>query len=165
MKNGALLIAIYIMCSLFLSCEKEEDVSAILYPGVDEALWDYFKAFEEEGRARGFEVDINAEDISATISSVSGVNVLGQCATFSNGSREITIDASFWASSSLRLKEFVVFHELGHCYLGRDHREDQHNNGICKSIMRSGVGGCNDDYVAATRELYISELFDPSVVP
>jgi hypothetical protein len=53
----------------------------------------------------------------------------------------------------------VVFHELGHCYLGRGHSEETHPNGVCKSIMRSGNGGCFDNYNSTTREAYLDELF------
>ena len=48
---------------------------------------------------------------------------------------EINIDPEFWAIASDVEKEEVVFHELGHCILGRDHEETVLEEGIPKSIM------------------------------
>jgi len=59
------------------------------------------------------------------------------------------------------IKELIVFHELGHCFLQRGHREDALPNGACVSIMRSGIEDCLDNYTSETRSFYIDELFDP----
>ncbi len=66
------------------------------------------------------------------------------------------------SSELYRFREFVVFHELGHCDLGRDHRDEAFDNGVCVSIMRSGLGDCRDYYHPRTREGYLDELFDPA---
>jgi len=52
----------------------------------------------------------------------------------------------------------LVFHELGHCSLNLGHQEDK-VGGICQSIMRSGLGGCVDNYNATNRSDYLDDLF------
>ncbi len=86
--------------------------------------------------------------------------VLGQCNYHRNHHNRVTVDESFWNTTSDRGREFVVFHELGHCFLLRDHREDIFLNGACTSIMRSGNGTCRDNYSRLTRDAYLDELFD-----
>ena len=135
------------------------------YPGVDERLWPYFERFETAGIARGFEVDLVASRITGVIEDLEGEHVAGQCTTFGNfRPGRVTLDTEFWNNSSELFKEFIVFHELGHCYLDRDHREDTFSNGRCVSIMRSGTLNCRDNYNVATRNSYIDELFEPNQV-
>ena len=135
------------------------------FPNVDERLWTYFERFEEEAKQRGIAVDLVASRISGVIENVEEEHIAGLCTTFGNfRPGEITIDAVFWSRASDLFKEFIVFHELGHCYLDRDHREDAFSNGRCVSIMRSGTLDCRDNYNVATRPTYISELFQPETV-
>lgn len=148
----------------FVSVEEpEEEItpSSNSYPDVDEALWVYFQRFEEEGRARGIEVDLIAAGITGVIEPLDEDDVAGQCSFSSHFPNHVTIDQAFWNRSSDRVREFVVFHELGHCDLGRDHREDRFANGACQSIMRSGLEDCRDNYTPITRIDYLDELFDP----
>lgn len=133
------------------------------YPGVDERLWPYFQRFEEAGIDRGFDVDLVASRITGVIENLDGEHVAGQCTTFGSfRPGRVTLDAEFWSRASDLFKEFIVFHELGHCYLDRGHREDAFSNGRCVSIMRSGTLDCRDNYNVATRSSYIDELFEPS---
>ena len=72
----------------------------------------------------------------------------------------MTVDAEVFGVVSERFREYIVFHELGHCERLRAHREDADEEGICVSIMASGTGECSDSYTAATREELLDELFD-----
>jgi len=128
---------------------------------VDERLWSYYKSFEEEGRKRGFNYDLNALEITGSIESIAEQGVAGTC-QYGSHIHDVTIDLEFWNSSSERLREFVVFHELGHCVLSRGHSELQFNNGICRSIMRSGLENCRDAYTQENRNYYLDELFTSS---
>ena len=130
------------------------------YANVDENLWSYFERFEEEGRRRGVEVDLRAARITGFLDKIEQDRVLGQCNYRRNNHNRVTVDESFWNTTGDRGREFVVFHELGHCFLLRDHREDALLNGVCTSIMRSGTGTCRDNYRRLTREAYLDELFD-----
>jgi len=57
-------------------------------------------------------------------------------------------------------KEYLVFHELGHCILGRSHSNDILENGDCKSIMQSGTSNCKGNYNDENREMLLDELFN-----
>ncbi len=152
----------------FTACQNSESAiteAAVQFPGVDARLHDYFVLFEEEARARGYDVDLKETSISATIEELEGEGVAGQCqyghnAIFDN---HIVIDESFlFGNAPPLLKEMVVFHELGHCFLQRGHREDAYPSGSCVSIMRSGIEDCRDSYNTNSRAIYLDELFDPN---
>lgn len=132
------------------------------FPNVDQRLWSYFEKFEIEGQRRGHNTDLIAGGITADFASLEG-SVAGRC-TF-NGNHtvhHITMDIEFWNQFPENIKEMIVFHELGHCYLHRDHNESQFSNGVCRSIMRSGLGDCIDNYQSSTRDNYLDELFSNS---
>ena len=131
------------------------------YDGVEEALWIYFDRFEEEAQKRGLSINLRASNISGEIIDLGDEDVAGQCTYNSHLPNHVSIDLSFWNEAPDLYKEFVVFHELGHCELARDHRDEATENGICVSLMRSGLGDCRDNYNTITRAAYLDELFDP----
>lgn len=161
-----LIVCTFLLAGLSACTEDEEVVEEILpeapvgYPGVDESLWPYFERFEEEGERRGVAVDLRAARISGRLHEIAKDRVLGQCNYQRNNHNRVTVDESFWNNASDQGREFVVFHELGHCFLLRNHLETIATNGACTSIMRSGTGQCRDNYNRFTRETYLAELFD-----
>lgn len=156
--NVILLVAIVASLSLS-SCQKESVTQNIQYANVDPELWTYYASFEREAQQRGLEYDLNALQISGEILEISEDNVAGSCRFGNHINNEVTIDRSFWNRSSPILKEFVIFHELGHCVLLRGHDESSDANGRCQSIMRSGLTNCRDSYSLQTRNQFIDELF------
>ena len=145
---------------LFFSCKKDEIAEVISFQNVDPALQPYFEEFEYQASLRGIEVDLTAENIIGNIQELTEEHVAGQCTYGAAINNEITIDRGFWNSfPQYLIREMVVFHELGHCYLERGHREGAHSNGTCLSIMRSGLESCRDNYNSSTRDYYIDELF------
>jgi len=159
---------------IFTACQKDAAIDLVetaavpeirTFPGVDERLWPYFERFEEAGIERGYDVDLVASRITGVIEDLDGEHVAGQCTTFGSfRPGRVTMDAEFWDRANDSFKEFIIFHELGHCFLDRGHREDAFSNGRCVSIMRSGTLDCRDNYNVATRSNYIDELFEPAQV-
>ncbi len=143
--------------------EEEEEVIAP-YLGVDEALWVYFDRFEKEGIERGLEIDLRQAEVTGVIEELEEDGVAGQCTYGSHRSNHVIVDKAFWDNASDLLREFVIFHELGHCDLARDHREAYNPDGTCQSIMASGAGDCRDNYRTFTRSSYLDELFDPTFI-
>jgi len=146
------------LASLFIflsSCDKQA-VEIYNYSAVDVRLQAYFKKFEEEGNKRGLTIDLAKANIAGSIAKINVKGVVGLC---NSNNRGVIIDEDFWARSSHASKELIVFHELGHCYLLLPHRTDVANEGICKSIMRPGDGGCLDFYNATTRVKLLDDLF------
>jgi hypothetical protein len=46
---------------------------------------------------------------------------------------------SHWEESTELGKKAVLFHELGHCLLGRDHNDDKYKDGCPKSFMSTYI--------------------------
>lgn len=153
----------FLILSLFsvfaISCAKDQNIINSQYPNVDPELWSIYSTFEFEASKRGFDIDLNALNISGDIEEIHQENVAGSCKYGSHIDNEVTIDLSFWNNSTSLYKEFVVFHELGHCVLLRDHKESADHRGNCTSIMRSGLSGCRDNYTSQNRSTFIDELF------
>ena len=141
------------------SCSKDADFLTKRYNGVDSDLWKYYAEFEYQAELRGLSFDLNNLDVSGEISEIRDAGVAGSCEYGSAINNHVTIDKTFWNRSRELDREFVVFHELGHCVLYRDHDESQNQNGFCLSIMRSGLNGCRDAYTSENKAYYIDELF------
>lgn len=159
---------ILLLALALVSCQKEsplieEGVVTIVdpkeYPNADSRLWLYFEAFENEARLRGKAFDLKELNIQGVIEDIDVEGVAGHCRYGSHIDNEVTIDSPFWNRANDLNREFVVFHELGHCVLIRGHEESAHVNGSCTSLMRSGTLDCQDNYNVNTREVYLNELF------
>jgi hypothetical protein len=159
--------SLLILFSLFLfsQCEQvileqeEVEESSELGGNINSELAPFFITFQEEARRYGLEIDYESSNVTAQLEQINNGNVAGTCTTNGHNLRDIVIDQSFWDRASPLLREMVIFHELGHCVLGRGHFEGQFNNGVCQSIMRSGLGSCIDAYNANNRDYFIDELF------
>jgi len=152
---------------LFFSCQKDvpfvespDNQSIIENPDVQSELQEYFNRFESAAQERGIDIQLSTLNLTGRIEEIDEDQVAGQCSYGFGHPSDVVIDASFWNIANDWLKEMVVFHELGHCVLFRGHEEAQFPNGACRSIMRSGIEGCFDNYNTQTRELYVDELFD-----
>lgn len=162
------LILLLLVSSMLLSCDTDDgtDVLPVViegtFPGVDERLWPYFTRFQQEASERDIIVDLVALGITGVIEVIEEDNVAGVCNFNSRSSNHVMIDQEFWESAPDLFKEFIVFHELGHCSLLRDHREGADLAGRCISIMRSGLEECRDNYSFVTRLGYLDELYDPT---
>lgn len=161
--NNFATIAIAILMAIsFQACEKEALIMTAdkEYPGVDAELWMYFQRFEVAAAERGIEIDLVASGITGSIKDLNLGNVVGMCNHNPSSPNHVVIDEAFWMRSSTLKKEMIIFHELGHCYMGLEHRDGANSNGVCKSIMRSGMGGCMDMYTQNNRGGYHDELFE-----
>ena len=155
-RYSALFTFLFILFS-GVSCIKDESVDLF----VDSSLQEYFDRFAVEGELRGFVIDFEALRISGYIRLIAAPNVIGECAHNEDKPNEVIIDRTYWMGANDLEKEFLVFHELGHCALNREHLDAADSHGHCISIMTSGTGACTIDYTVATRTGLIDELFMP----
>lgn len=137
----------------FTSCVKEE--VAI----IDSRLTSYFDQFEVEAAIRGKVIDIGNLKLIATLDNSLPTGILGQCVHNSALPNEIKISLKTWQGYTEEKKEYIVFHELGHCVLNRSHNDEKNIQGTCASIMESGAGDCKMDYGSTTRKQLLDELF------
>lgn len=138
----------------FFSCKKEED---LIQPEVDERLKLFFESFKQEGVLR--RQSIKMEDVIGSIVTMETKGVLGRCNQSTTGSKHLMIDSLFWLTATFKEKEYVIFHELGHCTLNRRHLDTKNVDGTCISMMQSGNGSCMMNYNAQNRSKYLDELF------
>ncbi len=138
----------------FLSCQKEDNLIA---PEVDERLIFFFESFKQEGMLRG--QNMTLAKVTGSITDIDTEGVLGRCNQNTSGSKHLVIDSLFWAKSDLLQKEYVIFHELGHCALDRRHLDTKNKDGTCVSMMQSGNGSCKLTYHSQNRKIYLDELF------
>lgn len=171
MLNRNIFLLILTIALSLSACKKEDDLfvtqpdketyqetQTTIAPAFDV----YVQRFIEEGKARGLNIDLESKNITIQFTNINqqeSPNVVGMCSYDGRFHNDITIDIAFWGRASGLQKEFILFHELGHCYLYRGHRSDALSNGTCASIMRGAEPGCTDAYNAATRNYYINELF------
>lgn len=70
----------------------------------------------------------------------------------------IVINEVVWKETSYAEKEYILFHELGHCILRRTH-DNQSANGKPLSIMHQAFSYHHLDYFHDDKKFYIEELF------
>jgi hypothetical protein len=142
---------------LVWSCAKDEEPQYL----VDAPLQQYFDRFAAEAALRNVTIDYNALMISGDIRIIAAQNVIGQCVHTEKEPNTVIVDKFYWDSADDLEREFLVFHELGHCALNRPHLDDSDAHGDCVSMMTSGTGLCHINYTAATRTALLDELFKP----
>jgi hypothetical protein len=153
-----------ILCvSLFLSsCKDPKEYN------INSSFTDYLQRFEAEAATRGKNFDPQASGLIIEFADLKD-NIAGL--THYETPIRIEIDRTYWddisktAGSDL-MKENLIFHELGHGLLKRDHLNSTLVNGDWKSIMCGGtkVGDrpWNINYRGERRKYYVDELFDES---
>jgi len=137
---------------LAISCADESEIH------IDQSLEPFFVTFEAEAAKRGFSVDFESLGVEGFITDISQENVVGQCSHTEESPNAVSIDPVFWQVASESRKEFVIFHELGHCYLQRSHLDTKDEFGNCISMMSSSAAVCNVNY-EKNRDVYLDELF------
>jgi len=157
----------FLMFSIFLSCSETTQEGFI-----DPEFQSYIDKFLAEAALRGDTIDIIESGLSVIFEDDgSTTDYAGVCRNrFGSSSNEIGIDKGFWDESNESVREWVIYHELGHCVLGRDHDNTKFDNGIWKSLMRGGdLEGIDTRmplcYIWDRQEYYLDELFDENVLP
>ena len=117
---------------------------------VDSEFRRYVDRFNEYAQDYGVKVDTSNVGIMF-MNKTDNKSVVGSCYKLGY-IRIITIDEVFWRYASPLERELVLFHELGHCVLNRDH---------CRysslSIMYPYLISVRD--YAVLRSSYLKELF------
>jgi hypothetical protein len=120
------------------------------------------RSFVNEASKRGININLDSSMVTLSFERL-GIHYNGSC-TPNSDPKVIIIDSFKWNTYDSTMKEFIVFHELGHCLLNRGHKNDTLKLGECASIMREGLTSCNSNYAdSAWRDYYLDELFNSSV--
>ncbi len=151
----------FLIISMF-SCGDDDFVLDL-----DPQLVPYFELFGEEAAKRGVIFNNDEAQIQGYIQNITGFSgdVLGYCqpSRVRYPLESIFIDVDFWRNATDLQKEFVVFHELGHCFLKREHITpvEVDSLGNCMSMMTAGDAPCNglDSYSSERKSALLDELF------
>lgn len=122
--------------------------------GIDQAFHPYVSVFEEHyGNQVTFVDMVFTQQI--------GGKVIGQCTIPDQDKqfrRLIRIDRQVWDLIPDYVREALVFHELGHCVLGRQHDDAVDDNGCADSLMHPYINVAVTCY-KKERDKYLNELF------
>lgn len=147
-----LIATMGILLITFCTCEREK------IQVIPSEVEGYVDSFFQDANRFGHELKIEHFDLIFTFTSIEEDYVSGRC-NIKKG--QIEIDSNRWNSMSNKSKEWLIYHELGHCILEREHFNEEFANGECKSIMKGGVDvGCSTNFISNSwKEYYKSELF------
>ncbi len=168
MKRCFAIAAILVL--LILSCKKESNEKFIvdINPEFKPVVDSFVKAATDRNYSITIDNLIIKYDSALDSRYCAASNVIS---TTNNVQKTILVNAKLKCWQNSRQLETLLFHEMGHCLLGRDHIADTLPNGDPKSIMVSGdillyapcaypIGNdCNKLY---KREYYLDELFNPN---
>jgi hypothetical protein len=161
-KIGSISI---LLLSFFWACEKdkikliEKNDSKITksYKEIDSLLI----VFSSEAQKRGKALTFN----STKVKFFDVLAKRGYWGFYNTESKEIELDSTIWFNLDIAEKEWLLYHELGHALLNRDHISMTLKSGEFKSIMYDGrnVGYGNLYFFGFRRKYYIDELLDSNI--
>lgn len=144
---------------LLISCNPKDEIvnKAFTLESSDESFNDLKEEFENEAYLRY--IDLSVEDIkigfveSSVFKESSNPSGVALC---QRNMKQILVNKETWNNFSEIKQEIIIFHELGHCALDRDHKNDEHL-GEKLSLMHERV--INDNTYSEYRKEYLDELF------
>jgi len=110
-------------CAKIMSCSSVHIKPAPEYKGVDPKLQSLVDEYKELAK---FQNITFKHEVTMGFTDINNNNIIGLC-TYGRGWREIDIDANYYNNATSISKLVLMFHELSHCYCGRDH---DYGNGI-----------------------------------
>jgi hypothetical protein len=158
MKNKNYVFLVAILIFIFNACKQNIDPAPIPVE-VQDDFKIYVDRFISEGALRGKKVDLSGYKVSY------GDTLKYYCGYGFYDKKQVIIRADCWKVLKELDKEILMFHELGHAYLGRLHNNDLLDNGNFKTMMFDGVQfGVYSEYTPEKRKYYLDELFNSSTI-
>lgn len=161
--------ALIVSLLLLLSCQPASTPEANQY-SVPASVEPYIQSFRTAAQSRNRAVAI--DKLVVEFGDAQGEDVCGRCILEAGKAPRIILSMNdyCWQQASADEKEGLVFHELGHCLLNRQHRTDRFPKGAYVSLMNPddmGVYatcrypiGDDDCDKRPRRPYYLDELFD-----
>ena len=163
MKN-----VLFLLLPLVFTCQTREAAPQYRVPDDVEP---FVRLFETEARQRG--IDMKIDNLIVEFAKPESNLVCGMCRGAQSRQKTIFIstDPYCWQQATKESKEALVFHELGHCFLARQHTIRQFPNGDYASLMNPDdvtiyssclypIGGGNECDKRSRRQYYVDELFN-----
>jgi hypothetical protein len=122
---------------------------------IDAELLPYVIEFEQHGGEVGAPVKV--QDLIAGFGNLDNPRSNGVCELQQGETPKIIISRTKWDRMTEEKRESLMFHELGHCILGRKHDSSTTQDGIPASLMNPY--SLDSWTYAEYRAYYINELF------
>lgn len=120
----------------------------------------YVQVFLQEGKKRGIDLSNKSDMLQVQLGKLPDTKS-GVCQAIKE-KRRIILNEKMWSKLDSFQRKALVFHELGHCLLDRDHLNDELPRGECKSIMvetKSDSTCYYNYYSEGWMAYYLDELF------
>jgi hypothetical protein len=171
MKTLFNFILIFTATKLFTSCgiaiplikdyveKKPGEVRQ--FNSTDPVFKSYISEFEAHARQQNGDQSFLVGDIPINFGNTENDQYQGVCFQYTNGQKEILIRKVWWNSVNKKYQKSLLFHELGHCRLNREHKNETVNklNRSYKLSIMNAVIVSNVDYDKFESE-YLYELFN-----
>ncbi len=163
------LVSSILMMSFAASCGITNHFDKVKKPAgyvrqfstTDETFNAYIKKFEDHAKIKTGNVNYKLNDIPINFGDTENERFVGVCFTYSDGKKEVIIKADWWNKVPPSSRESLIFHELGHCALDREHNEDMIVNGkgeeLRASIMHPSI--VSAQAYSEYYDGYVHELF------
>lgn len=151
-----------LMLASLLSCTTVNHnvvvVEQYKYNYIDSEFNPIVQSFVYEARQRGHLVDLtNLSMTFGKIRSKKGDKTVGYCVRDFMGGMVIKIHTPTWKEMGPYQQEELIFHELAHCIMGRDHCSVKDKDGPI-SILYPKI--LSEKYYKEKREELVDELFN-----
>lgn len=95
-----------------------------LFSSTDSSFSPYITSFEAYGKNLTGDANFKVGDIPINFGTPEETSFQAVCYIYSNNAREIIVRPEWWQGASEDDKESIIFHELGHCRLDREHDDE-----------------------------------------
>lgn len=131
-----------------------------LFASTDSTFSPYVAQFEAYAKSITGNSSFSVGDVLINFGDPEVNTFQGVCYIYSNDLREIIIRREWWVSANDSDRESLIFHELGHCKLDRDHDDETKVIGgkSVKLSMMNSIIVLGTDY-SSHRPGYLDELF------
>lgn len=149
-----------LMFFILTSCNYNKEEGNTVVSLLESEEFNVFKQlFEDEAYLRNINLSTSSIKIGFTDSSHFQEITKSGVAYCQRDTKQIVVNKDSWDNYSEIKKEIVIFHELGHCLLDKDHDNHEHK-GEKLSIMHERI--LNPSFYDEYREHYLDELFTGS---
>lgn len=118
----------------------------------------YLIGFSQEAAIRGMDVSGPMNVLTVSFIDVLPGELIGMCASV-EGYLLITINRRYWQTATPDRREALIYHELGHCLLGRHHTKKLKNGRPISLMYPNDLSNKDQIYYLQHKKQYIDELF------
>lgn len=146
------IIFLFCLVSFLSSCKKDPDMSLQLIPDQVRAE---VETFISEGKQRGVNVELKGLEIVLSSNLMNGWG-----GYYDHSNHKIFLDTTDFVFKDKETKQRLIFHELAHGILNRQHINNLLPNGDAASIMNINIRADWSGLNIFKRQYYIDELFN-----